>query len=125
MKKLVAYAADSHYTRSVSNPLHPSLDAGQTERYLLARLPIVILSTRTTHGRDRRPSPTRALPSAIPVPIADAVRRAPEGSRFLAFVGRLFPGADLVILENVRGADDLADRVISQPVIETTATEVR
>ena len=110
----------------MSNPLHPSLaDAGQAERFLLAHLPIVILSTRTAHGRDRRPSPTRALPPAIPVPIANAVRRAPKGSRFLAFVGRLFPGTDLVILENIRGADDLADRASRQPVIETTATEVR
>ena len=109
----------------MSNPLHPVHVVGQVESYLLAHLPIVVLSTRTAHGRDRRPSPTRALPPAIPAPIADAVRRAPEGSRFLAFVGRLFPGADLVILENVRGADALADRASRQPVIETTATEVR
>lgn len=30
----------------------------------------------------------------IPAPIADAARRAPQGSRFLAFVGRVFPGAE-------------------------------
>ena len=110
----------------VTNPLHPSIaDAGQAERYLLARLPIVILSTRTAHGRDLRPSPTRALPPAMPAPIADAARRAPEGSRSPAFVAGLFPGAALVILENARVADALADRVSRQPVIETTATEVR
>ena len=48
----------------VTNPLHPVHVVGQAERFLLAHLPIVILSTRTAHGRDRRPSPTRALPPA-------------------------------------------------------------
>lgn len=128
-------------------------------------LPVVILSTRTSHGRGLPRA--RELPAAprhtppiidgetlqpvdppvppgfvritgpipvcsdcysrprIPAPIADAARRAPQGSRFLAFVGRVFPGAELVILENARGADDLADRATRQPVIETTATEVR
>lgn len=123
-------------------------------------LPVVILSTRTSHGRGlprARSLPALAAPAAprrtpptidgetlqpvdppvppgfarvsgpaavcttcysrprIPDPIAEAARRAPAGSRFLVFVGRLFPGA----------AEVVADQLDARAVIDVQATEVR
>lgn len=46
----------------MSNPLHPVHVVGQVESYLLAHLPIVVLSTRNSRGRG--PSTARALPAA-------------------------------------------------------------
>lgn len=106
-------------------------------------LPVVILSTRTAHGRGlsrARELPVLAAPAVpqsvdpvppgfvriagpipvctdcysrprIPDPIAEAARRAPAGSRFLVFVGRLFPGAVEAVAEHTR------------PIIDVQATE--
>jgi hypothetical protein len=49
----------------------------------------------------------------IPDVIAEAARRAPPGSRFLVFVGRLFPGA-----EAARRAQPEARGVIDVPATE-------
>ena len=106
-----------------------------------ADLPIVLLSCN--RPGTRAPSRTRALPPGspaaprrtppiidantfepapicgtcysrrVPPQIAAAASRAPEGSRFLAFVGRIFPGVEIVPLPATR------------PVIDVDATEVR
>lgn len=126
---------------SVSSTPAPAVDPQQTEAaFLIAHygLPGVILSTRTSHGRGLpRARELPALPVAprrtpqvidaetlqpvdppaprIPDVIAEAARRAPPGSRFLVFVGRLFPGADTIV----------RDQLEARGVIDVPATEVR
>ena len=127
---------DSDYTRRMSSDTtHRSSFAEQAEHlvrsgFATPLLPDVILSTTRSHGRGpsraRIPPPSPAYPRRE-VEIIDGTEFAPADGRYLAFCGRCYgPGTPRQDRGSVRVVIGVLARMFThQPVVDTTATEVR